>query len=72
LSREGVTFQALLAEVRHHLARQYLGGGQISLAEISLLLGFSESSAFQRAFRKWSGVTPSVYRDAARAASLRA
>jgi AraC-like DNA-binding protein len=63
LAQEGTTFQTLVADVRHHLARQYLGSGQISIAEISFLLGFSEPAAFQRAFRRWSGVTPVAFRN---------
>jgi AraC-like DNA-binding protein len=62
LALAGVTFQGLVSEVRYHLARQYLEGGRISVAEIGFLLGFSEPSAFQRAFRRWSGTTPLMYR----------
>lgn len=67
LHREGVSFRALTDEVRRGLAAQYLADGRISLAEIALLLGFSEQAAFQRAFLRWTGVTPGQYRRGERA-----
>jgi AraC-like DNA-binding protein len=39
-----------------------LGDQDTSITEIAFLLGFSESSAFSRAFKRWVGVTPSEYR----------
>ena len=50
-------FQTLRDEIRKGLADRYLGQG-MSFAEISFLLGFSEPSAFFRAFKRWTGVTP--------------
>ncbi|MEO8877467.1 MAG: AraC family transcriptional regulator, partial [Polyangiaceae bacterium] len=50
-------FQTLRDETRRTLADRYLGEG-LSLSEISFLLGFSEPSAFFRAFKKWTGTTP--------------
>jgi AraC-like DNA-binding protein len=57
LQDEGVSFQTLRDETRRSLADRYLGEG-LSLAEISFLLGFSEPSAFFRAFKRWTGLTP--------------
>jgi AraC-like DNA-binding protein len=57
LQDEGASFQALRDETRRALADRYLGEG-LSLAEISFLLGFSEPSAFFRAFKRWTGLTP--------------
>ena len=57
LQDEGLAFQALRDEVRRELAERYLREG-ISFAEISFLLGFSEPSAFFRAFKRWTGATP--------------
>ena len=62
LQNEGSSFKALLTEVRSELADQYLRDGRHSLSEIAFLLGFSELSAFSRAFRRWRGVSPSQYR----------
>lgn len=61
LQAEGATFQKLLDDTRFSLAKQHLRTGTLSSAEISFLLGFSEPSAFHRAFRRWSGTTPLAY-----------
>ncbi len=65
LQREDTTYTTLLSEIRQDLAEQYLTEQDISLTEIAFLLGFSESSAFSRAFKRWVGVSPSEYRKAA-------
>ncbi len=62
LAEEGVSYQELLDETRHELARRYLDDPARSVTEITFLLGFSEQSAFTRAFRRWSGMSPSTYR----------
>lgn len=67
LHQEGVSFRALTDEVRRGLATQYLTDGRVSLSEIALLLGFSEQAAFQRAFLRWTGVTPGQFRRGERA-----
>jgi len=64
LQENGTTFKSLLTEVRNELAEHYLREGRYSLSEISYLLGFSELSAFSRAFKRWKGVSPSAYRTA--------
>lgn len=62
LEEEGVIFSDLLREIRHRLARKYLRE-DYSVEQITYLLGFSEPSAFRKAFKKWSGVTPREYRE---------
>ncbi len=57
LKDEGTVFQTVRDEMRRDLADHYLGQG-MSFAEISFLLGFSEPSAFFRAFKRWTGLTP--------------
>jgi AraC-like DNA-binding protein len=57
LKDEGTSFQETRDAVRQELADAYLGQG-MSFAEISFLLGFAEPSAFFRAFKRWTGVTP--------------
>ncbi len=64
LQRAGTTFNALLNEIRRELARKYLREEDTSITEIAFLLGFSESSAFSRAFKRWTGVSPFNYRKA--------
>ena len=62
LENEGTSYKDLLNNIRRELAFGYLSDKQISIAEISYLLGFSEPSAFHRAFKRWTGNTPGQYR----------
>jgi len=62
LKGEGVVFTDLLKDVRENLAKKYLCQ-DYTVEEITYLLGFSEPSVFRKAFKKWSGVTPSEYRE---------
>lgn len=64
LADQGTTFQALLDDTRRHLAEAHLREGRLDLAEIALLLGYSEQSAFTRAFRSWTGLPPAQWRRA--------
>ncbi len=68
LREEGTTFQDLLDAVRCDLAKRYLEEQRFALGEVSFLLGFSEPSAFHRAFKRWTGKTPLAYRQAPTAA----
>lgn len=61
LKEEGLTYNALLDSTRHQLALKYLEQRQLSITEITYLLGFSQGSAFTRAFKRWQGVSPSAY-----------
>ena len=62
LADEGTNFRAILLEVRQELAEQYISDKNIPLAEISYMLGFSDTSSFSRAFKRWTGNTPNVFR----------
>lgn len=62
LEEEGTSFTAILDEARHALALQHLARADRSVSEVAFLLGFSEPSAFTRAFRRWNGQAPSTYR----------
>lgn len=62
LDELGVAFVDVLGEVRTELAQAYLREPGVSLAEIAWLLGFSDQSAFTRAFKRWMGVTPGAWR----------
>ena len=64
LEQQGTTFKTLLNEVRENLALKYLQDSNMTLNEISFLLGFTEISSFSRAFRRWTGLPPSEYREA--------
>jgi AraC-like DNA-binding protein len=62
LSEHGMNFQSLTEETRRDLAVGLLRDESHSLAEIAFLTGFSEQSAFTRAFKRWVGTTPATYR----------
>lgn len=62
LSKEGTSFSELKGQVRRDVALHYLGKQGLSIEEIAHRAGFSESSAFIRAFKGWTGVTPYTYR----------
>ncbi|MFO0658260.1 MAG: helix-turn-helix transcriptional regulator [Polyangiaceae bacterium] len=64
LASEGVSFDALLDEIRRDLALRYLSDRNIAIAEVAFLLGYSEPSPFHRAFKRWTGTTPSEARRA--------
>jgi AraC-like DNA-binding protein len=62
LSAEGATFKEIKNQVRRDTALHFLGKQGLSIEEIAHRAGFSESSAFIRAFKGWTGVTPYTYR----------
>lgn len=62
LKQEGVTFNDLVRDIRSQLAQTYLDDKSLSISEVGFLLGYSEVSAFQRAFRIWHQCTPSEFR----------
>jgi AraC-like DNA-binding protein len=62
LKAEGTSFQKLLDETRKKLALQHLKNPTTPIHDIAFLLGFSEPSAFNRAFKRWTGKTPGSYR----------
>lgn len=67
LKGEDTSFRDLLRECRQELAEQYIKDSTRSLTEISYLLGFSEPSSFSRAYRRWTGSSPTEARGAAQA-----
>ncbi|GGF93116.1 AraC family transcriptional regulator [Paenibacillus albidus] len=62
LKAENTSYNRLANEVRKELAIHYLAKPEYTIAEIAYLLHFSEPSAFQSAFRKWTGAAPGEYR----------
>jgi AraC-like DNA-binding protein len=63
LNEHGVVYRQLVDDTRRVFAMEYLEDRNQSLTEIAFLLGYSEVSAFHRAFRRWTGSTPSEYRE---------
>jgi len=62
LAHSGCTYMDLLDNTRHTLALTYLSAPEHSLSDITCLLGFSACSSFTRAFRRWTGLSPSAWR----------
>jgi len=58
LTAEGASFEKVLDALRHRMALHYLDGKKVSVNEAAYLVGFSEPSAFSRAFRRWTGTSP--------------
>ena len=69
LADEGVQFDSVLEALRRELANNYLEDPRVALREIGYLLGYSEPSAFNRAFKRWTGTTPAAARAAIRGAA---
>ena len=67
LRSEGTTFEALLAEIRYETARQLLTDTAMPMRQITDAVGYADVSVFTRAFRRWSGTTPTEWRAASRA-----
>ena len=61
LSDEGTSHKQLVDDVRSELARDYLSNRGLSVDEVTFLVGFSDSSAFAKAFRRWTGKSPTEY-----------
>ncbi len=62
LAAEGVTFREVHDAAAARLAMSWLSDPKVSVAEVAFLLGFSDPSSFNRAFRRWTGQTPGVWR----------
>lgn len=63
LAEDGTTYQQELDGVRQKLARQYFQRGGESVTELALMLGFADSSAFAKAFRRWTGLSPTEFQE---------
>jgi AraC-like DNA-binding protein len=62
LREEGTTYKAVLEETRRDLAKRLIEDEELSLSDITYMLGFSEVSSFSRSFKRWTGMAPSVVR----------
>jgi AraC-like DNA-binding protein len=65
LQGEGTSFAEVLSDLRRDRALHYLQDPRISIGEVAFLLGFLDVTAFHRAFRRWTGSTPSEHRRSA-------
>ena len=64
LKERGIVFSRIVDEVRETLAREHLSESRLSIAEIAYFLGYSDISAFSRAYRRWTGRPPGEDRKA--------
>lgn len=64
LAQRGASFQGLLNDLRAEFAKSYLAQPNLSITEITFLLGFTDVSNFTRAFKRWTGMSPSAFRQA--------
>lgn len=68
LQNEGFSFNMLLDEARHRDAVHLLDNTALRIEDIGARLGFQNTANFTRAFKQWSGITPSAWRQQARVA----
>ena len=62
LNAQGISFRKLVDEVSFEISRQLLEDSDMEIVQIASLLGYSNASAFTRAFRRWSSTTPAAWR----------
>ena len=67
LGKLGTSYRQLLDQVRSDLAQQYLANSSLSVEQVALLLGYTETTNFRRAFKRWLGVSPRDYRQGLKA-----
>ena len=67
LERVNKTYRDILAETRRELAQGYINNPNVELQEVAYLLGFTEYSAFSRAYKQWTGTSPAQVRAVAQA-----
>jgi len=70
LADEGISFKALLDETRFSIASEYLHNTQLGIEEIAGRCGYGDVSNFRKAFKRWSGTSPSTYRSRHQSAGL--
>jgi len=70
LAAEGVSYQELLDEARKEAAGRHISEPSLAICEVAYLLGYSEAAPFHRAFRRWYGTTPDLFRRANRETSV--
>ena len=62
LEERGSSYRGILDDVRHQLALQYTSDRHLRLGEVAFLLGYNDQASFNRAFRRWTGLSYSEYK----------
>lgn len=62
LKSKGLSFKDILSNIRQNLAKKHLQNPTISITEIAFLLAYKDQTSFNRAFKDWNGVSPSMWR----------
>lgn len=62
LAQGGSSYQAVIDELKSEAAKAYLAKQEYSFLDVALLLGFADQSSFNRAFKRWTGKTPTQFR----------
>ena len=70
LQETGSSYQRVLDEARHQMARYYLGNSVLELNEAAYLLGYEDANSFVRAFRNWEGIPPGLWRETHRTSAV--
>ena len=63
LSENGITFRDLVKQTQEKISKDLLKNSSNTISEIAFQTGFSEQSAFSRAFKRWTGLSPLEYRN---------
>jgi AraC-like DNA-binding protein len=71
LKAEGLTFEQVLDGLRHRVALKLMRGGTLPVKEAAYRLGFSDPAAFSRAFKRWTGQSPALFKAAGRQSGTR-
>lgn len=69
LEEQDQVFEQMVEQIRRELADLYLAEAKMPMAQIAAMLGYAEQSSFNRAFRRWYGLTPRARRDQLRRAA---
>ena len=70
LAEADASYQSLVDDTRRDMALRYIQDPAMSATDITFLLGYSQQSVFTRAFRRWTGVSPSEYRSSKSATTV--
>jgi AraC-like DNA-binding protein len=66
LRDEGASFLQIVEDVKRNLALSYLSSGNCQVKDVAFILGYKEQSALVRAFKRWTGKTPTDYMNTSR------